>query len=968
MNRILTLALSTALLLGFSTLAADSNIADHAVHPYATPDGGREGARLADAPVNELRSYNFYERQADYYLANPDKLPDVIPASPGLDCGIAGHFGKFANNSFVSDVWNKMDVGSIAGMYCYLETRIRIPRAIAVKMDAGYGAFFDPETLTYPALWQGEQFVKVQSKRFGIIYGFEPGGEIVWTTFPIKKRASVAWDRQRHSFKGYYRNGHVPVFSYEVGGLSVLETPEMLEGGVFVRTLNFSQQKDDSTYESVLFAANRKSPDPMIELVDIAAGGTKGLSIWRVSMGDTRAIVAFRGDAKHEAGLVSSKRVLTLRVGRGIPTLGRIYVWHGEPAAAQVAIDSIVADTIALSPKQRAKAFPTIWPETITLKGELSADTAPYVVDDIPVPFKNPWNSVMFLSGVDFLSNGDALACTLTGEVWYITGIDASLKAVTWKRFATGLGKPFGMKVINDQIYVGCHNQIVRLHDYNGDHEADFYESYEARFPSSTNHSKSFGVDADKDGNFYVMASNRTYKLPADGSAPVVMSDGTRNAMGFGCNPDGRILLAPQEGLWTPASMIIEAQPGKHYGLNTRTGKIDPPMVYIPRAVDNSTGGVVWADSDRWGPLRDQFVGLSYGASSMYAILEEQGKAQPHAAIVPMPCEFRSGVVRGRFNPKDGQFYVAGTDGWGNYSIDPGCLSRVRYTGKAYTQPTGFEVFSNGIRLDFDVPLDSQLSLANSKAFCQQWNYEYSSKYGSPEFSISHPAMLGHDPIGVSSLRVIGDGKSLFIEMPDLAAAMQLHIRCHLIGADGQAFRTSLFTTVHRLAEAYAFDGQRPLVSGKADVLALRVVFSPTKKKEAVTISGKRMPNSHAIRIMSRAQILKFYPERITVDSGEAVRITYENSSTAMPHNIVFTESQHTKAIGVAADAMVAQRDAQEKHYIPNVDGIIAHTWLVHPGKRHELNFIAPEEPGEYPFICTFPGHWRVMRGTMVVK
>ena len=85
-----------ALFLLFSTVNANAadNIAQPGKHPFANPREGRENVRLGHEKINQFRLYNFYERQADFYLKNPDKIPAVLPAFPGLDGGLHGHWGK----------------------------------------------------------------------------------------------------------------------------------------------------------------------------------------------------------------------------------------------------------------------------------------------------------------------------------------------------------------------------------------------------------------------------------------------------------------------------------------------------------------------------------------------------------------------------------------------------------------------------------------------------------------------------------------------------------------------------------------------------------------------------------------------------------------------------------------------------------------------------------------------------------
>ena len=83
----------TALLVFFATqiiCKGELNIAKPNKHPYVDPAGGRENYKLSGEKVNEARVYDFYQRQADYYMANPNKTPDILPSYPGLDAGLHG--------------------------------------------------------------------------------------------------------------------------------------------------------------------------------------------------------------------------------------------------------------------------------------------------------------------------------------------------------------------------------------------------------------------------------------------------------------------------------------------------------------------------------------------------------------------------------------------------------------------------------------------------------------------------------------------------------------------------------------------------------------------------------------------------------------------------------------------------------------------------------------------------------------
>jgi azurin len=64
---------------------------------------------------------------------------------------------------------------------------------------------------------------------------------------------------------------------------------------------------------------------------------------------------------------------------------------------------------------------------------------------------------------------------------------------------------------------------------------------------------------------------------------------------------------------------------------------------------------------------------------------------------------------------------------------------------------------------------------------------------------------------------------------------------------------------------------------------------------------------------------------------------------------------------------MANSKDAYAKIFVPVISEVLFSTPLVATGKSFKLAFKAPNKPGEYPFICTFPGHWRIMKGVIKV-
>lgn len=129
----------------------------------------------------------------------------------------------------------------------------------------------------------------------------------------------------------------------------------------------------------------------------------------------------------------------------------------------------------------------------------------------------------------------------------------------------------------------------------------------------------------------------------------------------------------------------------------------------------------------------------------------------------------------------------------------------------------------------------------------------------------------------------------------------------------------------------------------------------------ALTACGK---GTAELNIASVGETMAYDQSSLTVKAGQKVHLTLTNHATspAMKHNWVLV--QPGKEAEVATAGMTAGESAG---YIPSGDAnIIAHTPLSQPGGMVEVTFTAPAA-GSYPYICTFPGHYMTMKGTLTV-
>jgi glucose/arabinose dehydrogenase/azurin len=120
------------------------------------------------------------------------------------------------------------------------------------------------------------------------------------------------------------------------------------------------------------------------------------------------------------------------------------------------------------------------------------------------------------------------------------------------------------------------------------------------------------------------------------------------------------------------------------------------------------------------------------------------------------------------------------------------------------------------------------------------------------------------------------------------------------------------------------------------------------------------------IRIEAVTAQMKFDLSRITVAAGEEVVIEFVNRDE-MPHNFLVAKEGALETVGLAAEAMVSSPDAFGQSFIPKTPEVLFAIRLLQPGETLQARFTAPKQTGNYPFVCTFPGHWRTMNGIVSV-
>lgn len=726
-------------------------------------------------------------------MGNGGDIPELLLPYPGLQGGRQGHWGNTNERRF-SAVCDRTEEPE----YRRLMAR-RGGHFISVKTGEGHG----PRAVVL--MEEGGQamrqvildaYLTTPLHAFGLHvdrFGFSMKAEGT----PYFRHAGSEWFDEAgreipNETQGYHVHGERVVYQRVVKGATCLDMPDVVyvDGqAIYRRTYEWRNDVDGVVL---------KLPDPEEEFLEEKAGFNARVvrGVLRVRLKGKRHMVGYDircGDA--EAYREGGKTFVKVAAARK----GERWLVDAWVAGLGEKVDSRSAGITKIS--EYLRGGPPVFTRHLKLPGLLDVEPAAkgsgYALDEIPVPANNPYGMPMTTSGLAFDTEGAAYISTLVGDVWRVTGLEGDLADVRWKRYASGISVPLGVEVVDNTVFVAGHGGVTKLHDVNGDHEADFYERFtKGRLQLGGLGQENQNLERDAAGNFYVCGREGILRISPDGTKMETISTQVRNPLGLAVRKDGLALSDSSEG--SPGNGTCSIHESNHPENEKSVAKLKR-ILYLPRGVDNSPGSRIFLDDPEFGPLGGGIIGTSFGAGRIYQILRNPNQGTPQAAVIPLPMETSSGALRIARNPKDGQLYIVGLDGWGDFAVEEGSLNRLRYTGTECLHPVGWRAYQNGIEVHFNTPLDGR-DLREDQFFLQQWNYiDSRMTYGSPEYSVRKPEQLGHDHVKAVSVKLSDNGMKLFIEAPDLLPAMCTQVYGRLRARNGSALKLNLFATLNQL-------------------------------------------------------------------------------------------------------------------------------------------------------------------------
>ena len=624
------------------------------------------------------------------------------------------------------------------------------------------------------------------------------------------------------------------------------------------------------------------------------------------------------------------------------------------------------------------------------------------------------------VGGLAVLPDGRLAASTRRGEVWMITNpyLKGSGQA-SYKRFAHGLHEPLGLLYRPDGSFLlSQRGEITHLVDSDNDGVADIYESF-YKWPLSGNyHEYSYGPVQAPNGDLLVtlnldwigrgasLAKWRGWLLKFDDKANMTpIATGLRSPAGYVALQSGDMFYTENQGDWVgsgrmthlesgdfagnPAGLRWSQEPESPVKLKTEdipdTGEplyevakrvpgLKAPAVWFPHTLMGISTSDIREDMTKgaFGPFEGQLFVGDQGHSKIMRVMLEKVKGRWQGICFPFREGFQSGILRMVWG-LDGSMFVGQTSrGWSATGKDNFGIQRLVWTGKTPFEMKTVKATPDGFEVEFTLPVDKKTAQDAASYQFNTFTYKYHRTYGSPIIRASE-RVIKHIQVADNGLkaRIVLDSLKLGyiheIKAEGIRSAAGLSL-LHNVGyytlneiPDGEKIPTSQWNVVApaKMADANAHAGH---------TMPAATTTTPTKAsnspKRVIEQPANWSNGPDQVIILGTKPGLKFDITDVQVKVGSKIKWVFNNNDD-MLHNCVLVKPGTANPTGEAAIKLGLK--GSDMQYVPKSANVLFHTNILQPETSETIYFTAPSEPGDYTFLCTFPGHHTLMQGKMKV-
>ena len=398
------------------------------------------------------------------------------------------------------------------------------------------------------------------------------------------------------------------------------------------------------------------------------------------------------------------------------------------------------------------------------------------------------------VGGLDVLKDGRIILSTWDpdGSVYLVDYKNAKTpEDITYKKIASGLAEPLGVKVVGDDIYIMQKQEMTQLIDHNGDEIIDEYKVLTNSWGVSANfHEFGFGL-AEKDDFLYatlaigIMPGGASaIKQPKDRGRVIkvnrktgdleFIAHGLRTPNGIGIGYNGDVFVADNQGDWLPASKILHVTKDAFFNSRAIDFKgtadlpVKNPVVWLPQNdIGNSPSTPVSLDV---GPYKDQMIHGEVTHGGLKRVFVEEVNGELQGGLFRFSQGFEAGINRIAWADKE-TLIVGGIGNPGNWQQNGKKwygLQEIKYNGKSTFEMLAVRAKTNGIEIEFTEALSAGDGWDPDGYKVEQWYYTPTIEYGGPK--------LGLTDLKVQSASVSEDRKKVFLEIPGIKKEHVVHL------------------------------------------------------------------------------------------------------------------------------------------------------------------------------------------------
>jgi uncharacterized cupredoxin-like copper-binding protein len=298
--------------------------------------------------------------------------------------------------------------------------------------------------------------------------------------------------------------------------------------------------------------------------------------------------------------------------------------------------------------------------------------------------------------------------------------------------------------------------------------------------------------------------------------------------------------------------------------------------------------------------------------------------------------------------------------GWASTGKEDYALQRLVWNGETPFEMKNIHALPDGLEIEFTSAAKlSQIKNAMNYSV-NSFTYEYHHEYGSPIINNRERKIIGIVPSE--------DGSKVKLILDSLIEGYIHEIKIQ--GIESTDYKALLHNTAYYTMNNIP-EGSKTVLKEEEKVKMMhhmnKVTTStkastPTKKRQNTMPSDWKQPD-RVLKLGTKPG-LKFDITNLEVKAGSKVRLIFNNNDD-MTHNVVVVSPGAADEVGNLALQLGLK--GSQMNYVPISSKVLFHTGLLQPGASESIYFVAPSKPGEYMFICSYPGHASVMRGILKV-